>query len=501
MISSSPEAGTQATKGRTVTITVSQGSEGIAVPKVVGLQRDEAEAQLESAGPEGRGHRAGDDAAARDRDAAGPVDGDPRRPRRDRPLTVAKARPEVPDVTGSTEEEATATLEQAGFKVQTREREDPTQVGRRRRPGPGSGHGPLQRGDDHDLRRHRPDRGHADADADAHAVRVAVLAGGRSSEHEVSLDLRRGRPRRARGRGPRGAAGDDRARRRLGPRGRSAVAGARAAACSAPTSSSRSCTGRSARTGRSRACSSCSTCPTSAPACSPPRCAWTRWSSRRCWPPRTSRRCPTRGCGSRAGAREPEAVRRELAVLGTPVFVKPARLGSSVGIAKVSSEAELGRRARRRVRARQPRDRRGLLGRHGGRVLRAGQRRARGLGPRRDRPQGRRLVRLRGQVHARRDGARRPGPARRPVREDVRRLAVDTFLRVGCAGLARVDFFVEDGSRVLVNELNTLPGFTATSVYPKLWEAYGPGRSRSCATACSALRSSASRPSARRFLS
>jgi D-alanine-D-alanine ligase len=59
------------------------------------------------------------------------------------------------------------------------------------------------------------------------------------------------------------------------------------------------------------------------------------------------------------------------------------------------------------------------------------------------------------------------------VAEEVRRLAVDTFLRVGCAGLARVDFFVEDGSRVLVNELNTMPGFTQTSVYPKLWEASG----------------------------
>jgi D-alanine-D-alanine ligase len=44
---------------------------------------------------------------------------------------------------------------------------------------------------------------------------------------------------------------------------------------------------------------------------------------------------------------------------------------------------------------------------------------------------------------------------------------------VGCSGLARVDFFVEDGSRVLVNELNTMPGFTQTSVYPKLWEASG----------------------------
>jgi D-alanine-D-alanine ligase len=66
-------------------------------------------------------------------------------------------------------------------------------------------------------------------------------------------------------------------------------------------------------------------------------------------------------------------------------------------------------------------------------------------------------------------------PARLPesVLDEVRRLACDTFVRVGCSGLARVDFFVEDGSRVLVNELNTLPGFTATSVYPKLWEASG----------------------------
>ena len=65
-------------------------------------------------------------------------------------------------------------------------------------------------------------------------------------------------------------------------------------------------------------------------------------------------------------------------------------------------------------------------------------------------------------------------PARLPeaTREEVRRLAVDTFIRVGCSGLARVDFFVED-DRVLVNELNTMPGFTATSVYPKLWEATG----------------------------
>jgi D-alanine-D-alanine ligase len=65
-------------------------------------------------------------------------------------------------------------------------------------------------------------------------------------------------------------------------------------------------------------------------------------------------------------------------------------------------------------------------------------------------------------------------PPRLPdaVIEEVRRLAVDTFVRVGCSGLARVDFFVED-DRVLVNELNTLPGFTPTSVYASLWAASG----------------------------
>ena len=89
-------------------------------------------------------------------------------------------------------------------------------------------------------------------------------------------------------------------------------------------------------------------------------------------------------------------------------------------------------------------------------------------------------------VPARLDGA---------VLEEVRRLAVDTFLRVGCAGLARVDFFVEDGARVLVNELNTLPGFTATSVYPKLWEATGLAFPELCDRLLG-WRSSASRPSA-----
>jgi D-alanine-D-alanine ligase len=67
-----------------------------------------------------------------------------------------------------------------------------------------------------------------------------------------------------------------------------------------------------------------------------------------------------------------------------------------------------------------------------------------------------------------------PAPLAPETAEQVRDLAVRAFRACGCAGMARVDFFVEKGSnRVLVNELNTLPGFTAISMYPKLWEASG----------------------------
>ncbi len=170
---------------------------------------------------------------------------------------------------------------------------------------------------------------------------------------------------------------------------------------------------------------------------------------------------------------EPEVVRRELAVLGAPVFVKPARLGSSVGIAKVWSEAELpgaldaafahdshviveGFSAGMEVEC-------SVLGNGEPEASVPGEIVLTGADwydyEAKYTPGGMELV-----VPARLDPA---------VAEEVRRLAVDTFLRVGCAGLARVDFFVEDGTRVLVNELNTLPGFTETSVYPKLWEASG----------------------------
>jgi D-alanine-D-alanine ligase len=59
------------------------------------------------------------------------------------------------------------------------------------------------------------------------------------------------------------------------------------------------------------------------------------------------------------------------------------------------------------------------------------------------------------------------------VLDRVQALARDVFLRVGCTGLARVDTFVLDSGEVLINELNTMPGFTPTSVFAKLWEKSG----------------------------
>jgi D-alanine-D-alanine ligase len=67
-----------------------------------------------------------------------------------------------------------------------------------------------------------------------------------------------------------------------------------------------------------------------------------------------------------------------------------------------------------------------------------------------------------------------PAPLPDSIAQEVRRLAVEAFRLCGISGMARVDFFLERGTdRVLVNELNTLPGFTAISMYPKLWEATG----------------------------
>jgi D-alanine-D-alanine ligase len=66
-----------------------------------------------------------------------------------------------------------------------------------------------------------------------------------------------------------------------------------------------------------------------------------------------------------------------------------------------------------------------------------------------------------------------PADLPEPVAERARELALQAFRAVDCAGLARVDFFVADDGEVLLSELNTIPGFTPTSVYAKLMEAGG----------------------------
>ena len=66
-----------------------------------------------------------------------------------------------------------------------------------------------------------------------------------------------------------------------------------------------------------------------------------------------------------------------------------------------------------------------------------------------------------------------PAPISPAQHERVRRIAREAFLHASCAGLARVDFFVTDEGQVLLNELNTIPGFTNTSVFARLFEASG----------------------------
>ncbi len=164
----------------------------------------------------------------------------------------------------------------------------------------------------------------------------------------------------------------------------------------------------------------------------------------------------------------------KLTTLGLPVFVKPARLGSSVGIARVASAKQLpvaleqafehdplviveAAASGREVEC-------SVLGNgdpiasEPGEILLAGGEAGWYDYEAKYTPGGMELI----------------VPARVPalVRERVRELAVATFRITGCRGLARVDFFVV-GEQVLVNELNTMPGFTRTSVYGSLFEASG----------------------------
>ena len=155
--------------------------------------------------------------------------------------------------------------------------------------------------------------------------------------------------------------------------------------------------------------------------------------------------------------------------VGYPCWVKPARLGSSVGIVRVESAAEMDD-AVAQARSHDPRV---IVEAHAGGL----EVECSVLGDEVSQP---------GEIVLTGDGwydyeaKYTPGgmelavPARisETARDRVRHLALRAFRHAGCSGLARVDFFV-DGETVLLNELNTMPGFTPTSVYAKLWSESG----------------------------
>jgi D-alanine-D-alanine ligase len=178
------------------------------------------------------------------------------------------------------------------------------------------------------------------------------------------------------------------------------------------------------------------------------------------------------GVGATRWRSDREGVLGELASLGLPVFVKPARLGSSVGIAKVVEPAALGA-ALDAAFVHDPsviveamssgiEVECSVLGATGA---------ARASEP--------------GEIVLRSDwydfaakyepggmALQVPAGISDTARDRLRAMALHAFERFGCSGLARADFFVE-GETVLLNELNTMPGFTTTSVYAKLWDESG----------------------------
>jgi D-alanine-D-alanine ligase len=178
-----------------------------------------------------------------------------------------------------------------------------------------------------------------------------------------------------------------------------------------------------------------------------------------------------------AWRKDPTAVAEQVATLGWPVFVKPARGGSSIGISKVHGPDGLAA-AVEAARAHDPK----VLVEEAvvGREIEVGVLESPDADPDVSLPA---EVRVGGghefydfeakyldEAHTVLDV-----PADLPPRVAARLtdLAAQAFQALGCEGLARVDFFVRPDGSVLVNELNTMPGFTPQSMFPRMWAASG----------------------------
>jgi D-alanine-D-alanine ligase len=180
--------------------------------------------------------------------------------------------------------------------------------------------------------------------------------------------------------------------------------------------------------------------------------------------------------------RDPEACREAVDALGYPVFVKPCRGGSSLGISKVNSLDELDEAvavARAHdpkviveASAKNPREIEvGVLGGLNGakpEVSVCGEIAVSGGGhdfydfETKYLPEGEEYTAL--SV---------PADLPEEIAAEVRAKALTAFDAIDAEGLARVDFFLDADNRVIINEINTMPGFTPTSMFPRLWAASG----------------------------
>ncbi|MEE1620748.1 D-alanine--D-alanine ligase family protein [Zafaria sp. J156] len=177
--------------------------------------------------------------------------------------------------------------------------------------------------------------------------------------------------------------------------------------------------------------------------------------------------------------RDPEAALATSGRLDYPLFVKPARAGSSVGISRVDDPSQL-RAAVEAAREHDPKVviEAGITGRE----IECGVLEGRGASPARASLPGE--IAVEAGAHTFYDfeakyvdgaAATLSCPAELPegAGEELGRLAVAAFDAVGAEGLARVDFFYTPDGRWVINEINTMPGFTPISMYPQMWAASG----------------------------
>ncbi|MCZ2128145.1 MAG: D-alanine--D-alanine ligase [Anaerolineales bacterium] len=168
------------------------------------------------------------------------------------------------------------------------------------------------------------------------------------------------------------------------------------------------------------------------------------------------------------------AAKKAEALSAYPLFVKPANLGSSVGISKCNSRADLleglqfaALYDRRVLVERAVNDAReieiSILGNEDPQASVCGE-----ILPSRE------FYSYEAKYVDGASGLIIPAPLSAPTAQRIREYALLAYRAIDCAGMARVDFFVEkETERIYLNELNSIPGFTSISMYPKLWQASG----------------------------